>query len=96
METTEFIKTLHYGTLRLMAQDMADQIDDHDGFFAEDRTPDPGDIATHAGLVMAFGQVISIYCGEGGIPIYGLHSDQFVRLVNKYLPEIKEGLRKKW
>jgi hypothetical protein len=40
--------------------------------------------------------VIKIYCGEGGIPIYGLHHGQFERLVDKYHPEIKEGLRKKW
>lgn len=40
------------------------------------------------------GQKLGRHCGEGGIPIYGLHHGQFERLVDKYLPEIKEGLRK--
>ena len=96
MDAIEFIKNLHYGTLETMAKDLADQIDDHDGFFTGDRNPDPEDIVRLAKLVIAFGQVISIYCGEGGIPIYGLHHGQFERLVDKYLPEIKEGLREKW
>lgn len=95
METTYFIKHLHYSTLEIMAKDLADQIDDHDDFFTGDRKPDPEDIIRLANLVIAFGQVIGIYCGEGGIPIYGLYHGQFERLVDKYLPEIKEDLRKK-
>ena len=84
-----------------MAKDLADQIDDCDSFFEEFYytqlgQPDPEDIIRHAKLVIAFGLVIKIYCGEGGIPIYGLHQGQFERLVDKYLPEIKEDLRKKW
>lgn len=96
METTYFIKHLHYCTLEIMAKDLADQIDDHDDFFTGDRKPDPEDIIRLANLVIAFGEVIKIYCGEGGMPIYGLglHQSQFERLVDKYLPEIKEGLRK--
>ena len=79
-----------------MVKDLADQIDDHDRFYIGTRLPDPEDIIRHAKLVIAFGLVIKIYCGEGGIPIYGLHQGQFERLVDKYLPEIKEDLRKKW
>ena len=94
METVEFIKHLHYGTLEIVAKDLADQIDDHDSFYKGNRKPDPDDIIRHAKLVIAFGHVIKIYCGEGGIPIYGLHQGQFERLVDKYLPEIKECLRK--
>lgn len=94
METQEFIKHFHYGTLEIMAKDIADQIDDHDSFYTGNRKPDPDDIIRHAKLILVFGNVIKIYCGEGGIPIYGLHQGQFERLVDKYLPEIKEGLRK--
>ena len=93
METQEFIKRLHYGTLEIVAKDLADQIDDHDGFYTGIRKPDPDDIIRHAKLVIAFGHVIKIYCGEGGMPIYGPRQGQFERLVDKYLPEIKECLR---
>ena len=96
METTYFIKHFHYGTLEIMTKDLADQIDDHDRFYIGARLPEPEDIIRHVKLVIAFGLVIKIYCGEGGIPIYGLHQGQFERLVDKYLPEIKEDLRKKW
>lgn len=96
MEVTDILKQVKYGTLEIMAKDLADQIDDHDGFYIGTRLPDPSDIVMHAKLVISFGQVIKIYCGEGGIPIYGLHQGQFERLVDKYHPEIKEGLRKKW
>jgi hypothetical protein len=96
MEVTDILKQVKYGTLEIMAKDLADQIDDHDGFYIGTRKPDPEDIIRHAKLVIAFGHVIKIYCGEGGIPIYGLHHGQFERLVDKYHPEIKEGLRKKW
>ena len=98
METTEFIKTLHYGTLRLMAQDLADQIEDHDSFFVGSRKADQQDIASHKRMVAAFGEVIKIYCGEGGIPLTDrIHKAKngltFENLVDKYLPEIKEMLR---
>ena len=96
METVEFIKHFHYGTLEIMAKDIADQIDDHDGFYIGARKPDPEDIIRHAKLVIAFGHVIKIFCGEGGVPITDLSCERFERLVDKYLPEIKEGLRKKW
>ncbi len=89
------IRYLKYGTLEIMAKDLANQIDDHDSFFIGERKPDPEDIITLSNLVLAFREVITVYCGEGGIPIYGLHSGQFERLVDKYLPEIKETLRKK-
>lgn len=96
MDTQEFIKHFKYGTLETMAKDIADQIDDYDSFYTGDRKPDPEDIIRHAKLVIAFGNVIKIYCGEGGVPITDLSCERFVRLVDKYLPEIKEGLRKKW
>lgn len=91
MEATELIKHFKYGTLEIMAKDLADQIEDHDGFFTGDKTPDAQDIIRHAKTVIAFGQVIKIYCGEGGVPICGV----FERLIDKYHPEIKDDLRKK-
>ena len=106
MEATELIKHFKYGTLEIMAKDLADQIEEHDKFFTGDQTPDAQDIIRHARTVIAFGQVIKIYCGEGGIPICDLyfadaksakHYDGlFERLVDKYHPEIKDDLRKKW
>lgn len=96
MGTEDFIKHFKYGTLEIMANDIADQIDDHDGFFTGDQKPDPQDIIRHARLIITFGHLIKILCGEGGVPITDLSCERFERLVDKYLPEIKEGLRKKW
>ena len=99
METIAFIKNLHYGTLKVIAQDLAEQIEDHDNFFVGSRKPDEYDIISHAQTVIAFGEVIKIYCGEGGIPLVDkIHKTKngltFENLVDKYFPEIKEGLRK--
>ena len=96
MEATELIKHFKYGTLEIMAKDLADQIEDHDKFFTGDQKPDAQDIIRHARTIIAFGQVIKIYCGEGGIPICDLYDGLFERLVDKYHPEIKDDLRKKW
>jgi hypothetical protein len=98
METTTFIKTLHYGTLRIVAIDLAEQIEDHDTFFVGSRKPDQQDIESHKHIVTAFGEVIKIYCGEGGIPLTDkIHQTKkgltFENLVDKYLPEIKDTLR---
>ena len=98
METTTFIKTLHYGTLRIVAIDLAEQIEDHDTFFVGSRKPDQQDIESHKLMVTAFREVIKIYCGEGGIPLIDkIHQTKkgltFENLVDKYLPEIKENLR---
>lgn len=95
MQAAEIIKQFKYSTLRTMAKDLADQIDDRDSFFAGDAKPDPREIIMHANLVLAFGHVIKICCGEGGLPIDDpIHDGQLERLVDKYHPEIKSELRR--
>ena len=95
MESTDIIKQFKYSTLQTMAKDLADQIDDHDSFFGGDVKPDPRDIIRHTNLVLAFGNVIKIYCGEGGLPINDpIHGGQLERIVDKYFSEIKNDLRK--
>ena len=98
METISFIKNLKYETLRIITQDLAEQIEDHDNFFVGSRKPDEYDIITHTKTVIAFGEVIKIYCGEGGIPLTDkIHKTKrgltFEKLVDKYFPEIKQKLR---
>ncbi len=95
MQAAEIIKQFKYSTLRTMAKDLADQIDDRDTFFAGDAKPDPREIIMHANLVLAFGHVIKICCGEGGGAIDDpIHGGQLERLVDKYHPEIKSELRR--
>ena len=95
MQTAEIIKQFKYSTLQIMATDLANQIDDHDNFFVGYVKPDPRDIIRHTNLVLAFGNVIKICCGEGGLPINDpIHKGQLERIVDKYFSEIKNDLRK--
>jgi hypothetical protein len=95
MQAAEIIKQFKYSTLQIMAKDLSDQIDDRDSFFTGDAKPDPREIIMHANLVLAFGHVIKICCGEGGLPIDDpIHGGQLERLVDKYHPEIKSELRR--
>lgn len=95
METTDLIKHFKYGTLELMAKDLAAQIEDCDSFFEESQ-PDEDELIRHSRLVKAFAEVVKIYCGEGGCPISDISCEGIERLVDRHCPEIKEGLRKKW
>lgn len=99
MDATDLIKRLKYGTLRTAATDLASQIEDHDNFYDDvANKPDYRDLARHAQNIIAFGLIVKVYCGEGGIPLNDpIHKAQngttFEQIVDKHLPEIKENLK---
>jgi len=93
MEIKDLLNNVYYGTLRQIAEDLVKQIDDHDNFYKNRKNVPKDEIVQQDKLKDLAKEVISVYCGEGGIPI---NDSDFEYFVKKNYPELFNKLRQSY